>query len=545
MLSVANLFPVERRCTALGIVLAVVGLLLVAGAGALGGAGFAASLVPETAAELMSRTVLLVLLPLLGVLADRNCERERRAKQRLEALLDAVPDMLFRFDADNRYVDFRAPDPGLLAVPPHEFLGRTVEQVLGKELAEAMREVVRRTLATGEPEVWEYELLIAGRSINFECRFSAAPGGQVVAISRDVSQRKRVEQELVRSEARLAEAQRIAKIGTWERDFVTGAVWWSDEVYRLLGYEPGAITPSFDSFLESVHPDDRGVLRGRVEAARRGNTNYEMDHRVIWPDGSERVLHDRAVVICDDAGVRLRFLGTLQDVTQRVQLEKEVTAVADRERARIARDLHDGVQQTLTGIALGLKGLAQKACAESSADLEEIGSYAAAVQDAIGETRRVVRRLSDTISTGTTLGAALEALAQETSEHSDVTCTCVYPPREPLADREVAMQVYRIAQEAVTNALKHGSPQQIELHYRADGSRWILEVLDDGSGISTVAQVGDGLGLENMRFRARMIGGELSIERRRGRGTRVVCTIPCAAVRAHRAEHDVAERLVP
>jgi PAS domain S-box-containing protein len=503
------------------------------------------SLLPVSPADLASRLGVLVLLPLLGLIADRARRRARDARDRLSVLLDAVPDLVFRLDREGRYIDFHAPDASQLAFPPEEFLGRTVHEVFGPDFANIVRQHVEAALATGKTQAWEYQVPIRGELLDFEARLRRSGDNNVVAIVRDVSRRKRAEQQLVRSEARLSEAQRIAKIGNWERDLATGEVWWSDEVYRLLGWQPGEIKPSYERFLERVHPDEIPHVMAGVAEAAKGLAAYEMDHRVVWPDGTQRVVHDRALAICDAVGKPLRLSGTLQDVTRRVELEREVAAVAERERARIARDLHDGVGQALTGISLGLGAMAQRLRAEGSAHAAGALQLAGAVQETIAETRRVVRLLSNAVSEGTTLSMALKVLAQEVREYSNVVCGIECPDEEPLRDPEVAMQVYRIAQEAVANALRHGKPSGIELRYRRDGESLRLEVLDDGIGISDAAQNGDGLGLENMRFRARMIDGSVSIERRGADGTRVLCTFPLSSPRMMRAKHDGGVEAMP
>jgi PAS domain S-box-containing protein len=138
-----------------------------------------------------------------------------------------------------------------------------------------------------------------------------------------VTDRKRAELALRASEARLAEAQKIARIGSWEWEFATHALWWSDEMYRLFGYAPGAVTPTAETFFAVVHPDDRPLLEAKTKAAAARGEPYVFDFRVLHPGGGERVLHAEGVVVRDAAGRAVSLRGATQDITDRVRAEAE------------------------------------------------------------------------------------------------------------------------------------------------------------------------------------------------------------------------------
>jgi len=127
------------------------------------------------------------------------------------------------------------------------------------------------------------------------------------------------------SEQRLQEAEKIARVGTWELDLVSGEAYWSDQEYLCLGYEPGSCEAGRAAFMKAVHPDDREAVQRAMEAALEGASGvYEIQHRVVWQDGSEHVVHELGKVIRGGQGAPLRMIGTTQDVTRRVALEKEL-----------------------------------------------------------------------------------------------------------------------------------------------------------------------------------------------------------------------------
>jgi len=135
----------------------------------------------------------------------------------------------------------------------------------------------------------------------------------------------RLEEGLRQSERNLADAQRIAHIGSWEWDLATDTAQRSEELHRIYGAEPGTIPGTTEAFLAFVHPDDRARVQGYERAAVSGSGQYALNYRSVRPDGSIRVVHDEAEVVCDERGSPVRIVGTVQDITDRVAAEEERT----------------------------------------------------------------------------------------------------------------------------------------------------------------------------------------------------------------------------
>ena len=135
-----------------------------------------------------------------------------------------------------------------------------------------------------------------------------------------------VEKEALRAnEARLNEAQRIAHIGDWEWDISTNAVHWSDELYRIYGYRPREIEPDYGLVVEAMHPDSREEFSRAIAAALKGDRPYDMDYVFFRKDGSEAVLHAIGRVLYDESGAPQRMVGTVQDITERTKIQKELS----------------------------------------------------------------------------------------------------------------------------------------------------------------------------------------------------------------------------
>lgn len=225
-------------------------------------------------------------------------------------------------------------------------------------------------------------------------------------------------------------------------------------------------------------------------------------------------------------GARL-WLIMLQDATARRQLEREVLEASNREQQRIGNDLHDGLGQELTGIALLLRGLENRAEREAPALSPAIEEVALLVNDAIFTTRALARGLSPVTFDRGGLALALEELARRLSAmfHINVRCDA-----DEAIDRGLesvnALHLYRIAQEAVTNAAQHGHAGHVHIELRRDGDRGLLRIEDNGAGFTPAQQQPKGLGLRIMHYRAQMMAGSLKIENAPKRGTIVSCWFP-------------------
>jgi diguanylate cyclase (GGDEF)-like protein/PAS domain S-box-containing protein len=147
----------------------------------------------------------------------------------------------------------------------------------------------------------------------------------ILASVRDISERKRAEEALRMSEANLAEAQRIAHLGSWEWDLKTGEVWWSDEAYRIYGFEPRQFSPTFKTVEELFYPDDRYLFRETLDDASPETESYDFEHRIVRPDGEVRWIHRRGEVVRGEGGEEaLRIIGTDHDVTEHKRAEERL-----------------------------------------------------------------------------------------------------------------------------------------------------------------------------------------------------------------------------
>ncbi len=224
--------------------------------------------------------------------------------------------------------------------------------------------------------------------------------------------------------------------------------------------------------------------------------------------------------------------------------ERQIIEIAQREQQRIGNDLHDGLGQDLTGIALMLRAIGAQLRKEGSAACSEIEDVIGLVNAAIESTRALARGLSPVGSERDGLSTALQALAVRATERYGIPVTFqARLPHPPPLDQKSATHLYRIAQEALTNAMRHGGATRVRILLGASGNRLRLNVMDNGRGFAGKAKNGcDGLGLKIMHHRAEMLGGRLSLRVRATGGTVVCFSCPLGAGRSTRGLRRPANR---
>jgi signal transduction histidine kinase len=230
-----------------------------------------------------------------------------------------------------------------------------------------------------------------------------------------------------------------------------------------------------------------------------------------------------------ESKVRQRTTALTREIAERERLEKEILEVSEREQRRIGHDLHDSLCQHLTATAMAGQVLGEKLAARSLPESAEAREIVRLVQDGIALTRNLAHGLSPFDLDAEGLVTGLRELAAGISKTSKIVGTfeCESPPA--IRDANAATQLYRIAQEAVNNALRHGKPRQIVMSLFDRKGRIELTIEDDGVGLPDDWQKNRGLGTHIMAHRAAMMGGTFSIEPNPTGGTYVKCSIPTPA----------------
>jgi two-component system CheB/CheR fusion protein len=226
--------------------------------------------------------------------------------------------------------------------------------------------------------------------------------------------------------------------------------------------------------------------------------------------------------------LRAALVSLETEFAERQRLEREILEIAERERSRVGQDLHDGLCQTLTGIALIAKLLQQSleeeklSPAAASADAKTIVTL---VRDANAEARGLALEMYPVNIEEYGLAHALKKLANDMALRMRIKCNFKSTGSLSLADKLVATHLYRITQEAVSNAFRHGRAELVAITLAASDNRITLKIADNGHGQLKKLKP-TGMGLKTMNYRARAIGGSLEIRQRPRGGLAVICSIP-------------------
>jgi PAS domain S-box-containing protein len=238
------------------------------------------------------------------------------------------------------------------------------------------------------------------------------------------------------------------------------------------------------------------------------------------PDGSHRFAEFSACRFAPNLNLCI-----LRDITQRRQLEKEIQEISEREQRRLGQDLHDGLGQMLTGINFLAKVLQQKLAGKKLEESGDAASIVSLINQALSQCRELARGLCPVVLENNDIHAALQQLSDNLEKIFKVNCHVICDPDIRIRENPVAVHLYRIAQEATTNAVKHGRSKNVHVSLVQTKGFMILRVKDDGIGLPKQALQSKGMGMRVMQHRARMIGATLEIEPAKPSGTIVSCKL--------------------
>jgi PAS domain S-box-containing protein len=354
-----------------------------------------------------------------------------------------------------------------------------------------------------------------------------------VSIVRDITERKRVNEKLQQTSLDLTEAQRLAGLGSWLWDTQADTVTWSEELYHIVGRDPGLPAPSFKEQTSLYTAESWDRLQFAVSGAFEAGTPYELDVEIIGSRPATKWVTARGETVRNREGKIIGLRGTLQDITERKRAESALGGLSgklieaqEQERSRIARELHDDIGQRVALLAIELAQLqkASSASAEFSRGIERLQQHAA---EAAADIQSLSHQLHSSRLQYLGLDAALRGFCQEFGKQQRVDVDFETHDLPAPLSSDISLCFFRVLQESLNNATKHSGVKKFEVRLWGTPEEILLTISDLGVGFDkNEPKASQGLGLISMQERLKLLKGTFSIESRLQHGTTIRASVP-------------------
>jgi PAS domain S-box-containing protein len=362
------------------------------------------------------------------------------------------------------------------------------------------------------------------------------------------AERRLVEEELRRNEERLKLALSAAQMGTWEWNILTGEYCWSDELLKIFGVARVGCDVTVDQIIELIHPDDREYVIQVVKQAADEGKFYEIEFRIIRPDGRLRWVLSKGNAVSDAEGRHLLMLGVGLDITQHKSAEEALRRSDDalresyrriqdlagrlivsqeEERKHIARELHDDLNQRVVSLAITIGKLSRQLTNANEPVRNQIAKLEQRTTGLYEHIRQISHELHSPALEYGGLAPALEAFCLEFAELEGVRVTLDMFDVSDALSPEISLCLYRVVQESLRNVARHSCTKNAKVKLIGGGETVELVIADEGVGFDLQrARARGGLGLASMEERIKLLSGSLQIKSQPGSGTELKVNIP-------------------
>lgn len=446
--------------------------------------------------------------------------------ERLRAILETAVEGIITIDERGFIESFNRSAEKIFGYSASEAIGRNVSLLMPEPFRREHDGYIKNYRETGRAKIIGIGREVVGRrkdgavfpmdlSVN---EVQLASGHMFTGFVRDITERKEAEKALLRY-AVLVESSDDAIVGKTLDGAITS---WNRGAEHVFGYSQAEMMGENISILI---PEDRKDEESDIIAKiRRGES---VDHYETVRQRKDGKLIDISVTVSPIRDANGKITGAskvARDITDRKRLQKEIVEISNREQQRIGQDLHDGLCQELAGIELMCQVLEQKLSAKSKGEAKQVGEIGRHIREAISHTRKLARGISPVELEANGFMSALQELTAHVAKLFHIECRFQCAAPVLISDNVAATHLYRITQECINNAVKHGKAKAINVSLKHLGNKIVLAVSDNGVGISNKPEKSGGMGLHIMRYRAEVLGATLEVRSGTGGvGTTVAC----------------------
>ncbi|MFW6065223.1 MAG: PAS domain S-box protein [Planctomycetota bacterium] len=471
--------------------------------------------------------------PSRALVMAQDVSEHRQADATLRALLNATHERAVLLETDGTIVDLNLQAARALGGTPEELKGRMIRDFFPEELTRLRRQYSQAVIRTGRPQRWED--VRDGRALENSIYPVFDEQGNVTRLAgfaRDVTEHRQAQAALRQAKQRL---QRIVD-NTWDvifqMDLSGNYTFGNKAASRVTGYRLDQLMQM--NLSQVVAPEYVSAVRRRLQARIEGRPLPQpFSFEVVRADG-RRVPLELSTTGVYEEGKLTGVQGVARDVTERRRAERalqhahhKLLTAREDERRRVARELHDSVGQQLAAMRLLLQSaLKQCDAGETETAHEHLARASNTCNALVGEVRDICQGLYPATLESLGLPAALRELCSRCGNDAH-KCCCEFniPTEDVRFPPEVEIALYRVAQEALSNALCHAEANNVRFELDKDQARVTLRVSDDGKGFDPAKVSGHGLGISSMTDRVEAVGGALEINSRPGH-TEIVACVP-------------------
>lgn len=464
-------------------------------------------------------------------------EKLRASEQRYRALIDHASDAIILIDYDGNLLDVNISLCNMFGYTKKELLTMHVEELVEPQNLKA-DPIPYDTWRAGKSTLIERRVIHKdGTMFYLEVHARQMPDGSILAIARNITERKKIDEQLHGSEQRyrslIDQASDAIMITDMQGNFSDINIMFC----KMFGYtREEVLCMNISSFIDAKEltkePTRFDLLQKGISILRERKMVHK-DGTIIEVEANVKKLPDgRVLAIARDIRERKKIEGEIQHSQQQLrELAAHLQTIREEERTNIAREIHDELGQHLTALRMGTFWLRKKIPDHEKAAIEKVSKMIAVIDETINSVKRISTELRPNILDDLGLPDALEWQGNDFEEHNGIRCTFRCHCRDVSFERSLSTGVFRVFQESLTNVVRHAGATEIKTSLELADGKIVLKIKDNGKGFDEIAvREKKTLGIIGMKERAIMFGGNLTIESARENGTTVILQIPVQVI---------------